>query len=270
MKQQRIVSREYKVMLRPIRFRGDEQALLKAASALSRDLARSAADVVLDTDGRLDRLETRRLIRFHDTRRHHLNRAGYVYRERRDVATAACEATLKFRHPDRYVATHRDMEASGSKGARTKFEEDVKAPFVSLYSFSTTVAVDSAKTFRTLADAARLFPDLRQRLDEFRGGRPLAVVRGFTAHERVIVGARLRIGKSPSVWAECALIVWHDHARRTVTPAAVELSYRYGDKKERYGGMTSRRAFDVFGAIQTRLGRWIDPRPMTKTAFVYA
>jgi hypothetical protein len=49
----------------------------------------------------------------------------------------------------------------------------------------------------------------------------------------------------------------------------VELSYRYGDKKERYGGMTARRAFDLFRAIQTRLGRWVDPRPLTKTARVY-
>jgi hypothetical protein len=226
--------------------------------------------MVLNAEGRLDRVRTRRLIRFHDTPRHHLNRAGYIYRERCDQATGACEATLKFRHPDRYVAQHRDMAATGAHRARTKFEEDVKAPFVSLYSFSTTVAVGSARTFRTLGDAARLFPDLRQRLEGFGGGGRLAVVKGFTAHERVIVGAYLRIGKSPAVRAECALIVWHDDARRTTTPVAVELSYRYGDKKECYGGMTARRAFDVFRTIQTGLGRWVDPRPVTKTAFVYA
>jgi hypothetical protein len=269
-KRRRIVSREYKVMLRPARFRGDERRLLTAAAALWRDLARSAADTVLDTDGRLDRVHARRLIRFHDTRRHHLNRAGYVYRERRDQVTGACEATLKFRHPDRYVAEHRDMAATGAKSGRTKFEEDVKVPFVSLYSFSTTLPVDPATKFRTLGDAARLFPDLRKRLEGFGGGRRLAVVKGFTADERVIVGARLQIGKSPPVWAECALIVWHDHARPTATPVAVELSYRYGDKKERYGGMTARRAFDVFRTIQTRLCWWVDPRPVTKTAFVYA
>ncbi len=257
-------------MLRPARFAGDEKALLKAADALWRDLTRSVADVVLDTSGRLDRVETRRLIRFHDTRRHHLNQAGYVYRERRDLTSGDCEATLKFRHPDRYVAEHRDMGANPPRDARTKFEEDIKAPFVSLYSFSTTVPVDPAKAFRALRDATRLFPDVPQRIGKVRDDEALGVVNGFTAHERVLVGASLTIGKTPRVKADCALIVWHDHDRRTATPVAVELSFRYGDKKERYGGVMVGRAFAAFQRIQARLGTWVDPRPVTKTAFVYA
>jgi hypothetical protein len=269
-RRQRVASREYKVMLRPARFAGNETALLRAAAAVWRDLGRSVADVVLDASGRFDRVETRRLIRFHDTRRHHLNQAGYVYRERRDVASGDCEATLKFRHPDRYVAQHRDMRAIPSRHARTKFEEDVKAPFVSLYSFSTTVPVDPARAFGALGDAARLFPDLPQRIGKVRHDQALAVVRGFTAHERVLVGAGLRIGKSPRVEAECALIVWHEHDRRRATPVAVELSFRYGDGKERYGGVMASRAFAVFQRIQTRLGTWVDPRPVTKTAFAYS
>jgi hypothetical protein len=264
------VSREYKVMLRPARFAGDDQAVLETAGALWRDLSRCVAEVVLDTKGRLDRVATRRLIRFHDTRRHRLNQAGYIYRERRDMATGCCEVTLKFRHPDRYVAQHRDMAAARLKEARTKFEEDIKAPFVSLYSFSTTTSVDPAKAFRTLRDVARLFPDVPQRIGKFREDEALAVVNGFTARERVIVGADLRIGKSPRVDAECALIVWHDHDRRRATPVAVELSFRYGDEKERYGGVMAGRACAVFQRIQTELGAWVDPRPVTKTAFVYA
>ena len=226
--------------------------------------------MVLGTSGRLDRVETRRLIRFHDTRRRHLNQAGYVYRERRVAASGDCEATLKFRHPDRYVAEHRDMGATPPRDARTKFEEDVKAPFVSLFSFSTTVPVDPAKAFRALRDVTRLFPDVPQRIGKVRDDEALAAVNGFTAHERVLVGASLRIGKTPRVKAECALIVWHDHDRRTAAPVAVELSFRYGDKKERYGGVMAGRAFAVFQRIQARLGAWVDPRPVTKTAFVYA
>jgi hypothetical protein len=148
-------------MLRPVRFAGDEKALLKAADAVWRDLIRSVAEVVLDTSGQLDRVETRRRIRFHDTRRHHLNQGGYIYRERCDMASGEWEVTLKFRHPDRYVAQHRDMAPTRPRDARTKFEEDIKVPFVPLYSFSTTVPVDPARTFRTLRDVARLFPDIR-------------------------------------------------------------------------------------------------------------
>ena len=146
----------------------------------------------------------------------------------------------------------------------------MKAPFVSLYSFSTTLPVDPATAFRTLGNATRLFPDLRRRIDGVRDGDPLTVVNGFTAEERVIVGASLRIGRSPTVEAECALIVWQDHDRRRAKPVAVELSYRYGDKRERYGGVTARRAFDVFRTLQTRLDEWIEPHPVTKTALVYA
>jgi hypothetical protein len=92
------------------------------------------------------------------------------------------------------------MAPTRPRDARTKFEEDIKVPFVSLYSFSTTVP-DPARTFRTLRDVARLFPDIPHRIGKVRDDEALAVVKGFTAHERVIVGASLRIGKSPRLAA---------------------------------------------------------------------
>jgi hypothetical protein len=235
---------------------------------LWRDLARSVADVVLDTSGRLAQIRARRLIRFYDTRRQDLDRAGYIYWARHDLATDDCEATLKFRHPDRYIAEHRDM-TSVTTGARTKFEEDIKVPFVSLYSFSTTVPVNPTTAFRTLSDAARLVHDIAPRIEGFRADGVLSAVNDFTALERVIVGASLRIGKKPKVQAECTLIVWHDHDRQRTKPVAVELSYRYGDTKERYGGVAARRAFDVFQMIRNTLRPWVDPNAMTKTALVY-
>ena len=45
--------------------------------------------------------------------------------------------TLKFRHPDRYVAESPSDEGRNID-TKAKFEEDIKAPFVSLYSFSTS------------------------------------------------------------------------------------------------------------------------------------
>ena len=49
----------------------------------------------------------------------------------------------------------------------------------------------------------------------------------------------------------------------------LELSYRYGDKDGEYGGGLTRRASEVFDALQSKLERWVDPNPMTKTAFVF-
>src|SRR4029450_7881002 len=40
-------------------------------------------------------------------------------------------------------------------------------------------------------------------------------------------------------------------------------------KDGNYRGGMSRRAFEVFLALETKLGRWVDPRPRTKTALVY-
>jgi hypothetical protein len=268
MQQQKIVSREYKIMLQPKLFTGAEKALLAHAHSLWRDVAGKIGPVALGAAGDLSRLKTRRRITFHDTPKRRLYDARYIFRERRAEIGSGREITLKFRHPDRFLAQAREMQAKASD-TKTKFEEDIKAPFVSLYSFSTTVAVDADAAFTKLRDLLRLFPDLAKRMDDASDAEPLRAVNNFTAREVVIDGATMQIGKTPKVNAEWALIVWHDAHGEDWKPVAVELSYRYGDKDEEYGGGVTRRGSDVFGAIQSRLRRWVDPKPMTKTAFVF-
>ena len=268
MQQQKIVSREYKIMLRPKVFTGAGKALLAHAHTLWRDVAGKIGPVALGAAGDLSRVKTRRLITFHDTPKHRLNDARYIFRERRAEDGSSREITLKFRHPDRFLAQARKMQAKASD-AKTKFEEDIKAPFVSLYSFSTTVAIDHDAAFTKLGDVSRLFPDLAKRLDGADDGEPLRAVNNFTAREIVINGATMQIGKNPKANAEWALIVWYDAHGEGKKPVAVELSYRYGDKDEEYGGGVTRRASDVFDAIQSKLEIWVDPNPMTKTAFVF-
>jgi hypothetical protein len=256
-------------MLRPARFSGDDANLLRRARAFWKDFAGSVAAVARNGDGTLEEIKSRRLITFLDTGGQDLNRAGYIFRDRRDIARGEREVTLKFRHPDRYATQDRNLDAAGAKGARTKFEEDIKAPFVSLYSFSTTVPTGASRGFGSLSDVARLFPDLVDRLPGSLDDARLTAVNGFTARELVVAGASLQLGKARKRAAECALIVWHDHRSRQERPVAVEFSYRYGNKNEKYDGPTSLRAFQVFEVLQTRLARWVDPRSRTKTALVY-
>jgi hypothetical protein len=161
------------------------------------------------------------------------------------------------------------MKASTGRKGRTKFEEDIKGPFLSLYSFSTTVAADDDETSWTLGKVSALFPDLGGKLERFRPSATLSAVRGFTAREVVVTGGRLQLGRTPKVEAESALIIWYDEASRRSKPVAVELSFRYGDQNGNYGGGLSRRAFEVFATLQTRLKKWVDPNPRTKTALVY-
>jgi hypothetical protein len=262
-----VQSREYKVMLRPEHFAGNAKAMLKAAGAIWRDFRKETADVVIEAEGDLDRIKTERLITFLDTSTHLLNGSSYIFRERVDLESEKRQVTLKFRHADRFLAQDRTMDPSVPQGAKTKFEEDIKAPFVSLYSFSTSLPLD--RPSRDLGELARLFPDLAERVEGFDESERLAAVNSFTARELVVEGGSMRIGKHPKVEAECALIVWYDHAGRKDMPGAVEFSYRYGDDDEAYGGTAARRAFETFTVLQTHLAKWVAPEARTKTAFVF-
>jgi hypothetical protein len=262
-----VISREYKVMLRADRFSGTEKQALAAAGELWHDFSTAVGPVVHRMKGTLGTIEKQRLIVFLDSEAQHLRASGYIFRVRRALDGTQPEATLKFRHPDRYVAESRDMESR--LRATAKFEEDIKAPFISLYSFSARGKLGKHAQPSTLKDVRRLFPDLTKRLGDVDGRHPLSEVNGFTAREVVIGGGTLQIGLKPKTDVECGLIVWYDSNGTPTEPVAVEFSYRYGNRGGRYGGKVARRAFDVFAILQNELTSWVDPKPRTKTAFVY-
>lgn len=264
-----IVSREYKLMLRSDRFAGDEDELLRAADTLWEDLRQSAREVVLDIDGGLKRIKRRRRVQFLDTSDQHLRRAQYILRRRNDLEEDGGDVTLKFRHSDRYIAQGAHVRPADPSKVDVKFEEDIKAPFASLYSLSHTVRGGHNSRVKQLSDVAQLFPDIRERLSAFPESAAIAAVNGFSARELVVGGAEVQIGKTPKVNAECALIVWYDDDRAREKPTAVELSYRYGDAREEYGGGSARRAFDLFDVVQKKLSRWVDTDSRTKTALVF-
>ena len=202
---------------------------------------------------------------FLDSDAQHLRAGGYIFRVRRPLESEYPEVTLKFRHPDRYVAESRQMK---SRRIRTdaKYEEDIKGPFVSLYSFSTTGDMGKKPVPSSLDDVSRLFPDLSTRLGAVDPGQKLSEVGSFTARELVITGATITIGAKPKVVSECALIVWYAHDGSATEPVVVELSYRYGDAKGRYEGDAAKCAADIFEIVQRELTEWVDPNPRTKTA----
>jgi hypothetical protein len=268
MKARAVVSREYKVMLRADKFAGAQKQLLSSARRFWDDFLRVAGPAVFDADGTLDTIKKQRLIVFLDSDAQHLRAGGYIFRVRRSLDGDKPEVTLKFRHPDRYVAEGRQMKSDRIR-TETKFEEDIKAPFVSLYSFSSQGRVGKKRIPATLNSVARLFPDLSKRLRVLDGAAALSEVNRFTARELVITGPLLRIGTTPKINLECALIVWYDQKGSDNEPVAVEFSYRYGNAAGEYGGKAARRAFDIFATMQSDLTEWLDPKPRTKTAFVY-
>ena len=268
MKSRKVISREYKVMLQAPKFTGARKQLLATARQLWQDFSRAVGPVVFEAGGTLGTIDKERLIVFLDTEVQHLRAGGYIFRVRRTLEGQQPEVTLKFRHPDRYVAESRQMKSRRIR-VEAKFEEDIKAPFVSLYSFSARGGLGKKVVPSTLEDVSRLYPDLSKRLGDVDGRHALGEVNHFTARELVITGSTMRIGTKPKVDIECALIVWYDQNGSATEPVAVEFSYRYGDDKGRYGGKAARRAFDVFETLQRELTEWVDPNPRTKTAFVY-
>ena len=265
----KIISREYKLLLRATPFQDADAQLARSARAFWQDFGQAIAPVAIDIDGRLA-VEGRRLIRFHDTADHRLRHNDYVFRERVDEATGQREVTLKFRHHDRYLAASRDLTPASSRDARTKFEEDIKAPFHGLYSHSTTQPIGGSKNLNRLNDPCRLFPGLPRQLDRHDDDETIAPVGSLTMRELVLAGAHVRIGNSPKVEAECALIVWYDAAGDRHRPEVVEFSFRYGDDDEGYDGKAARRAYEIFQILQApTLAHWVDPTGTTKTAYAY-
>jgi len=267
MMRQNVVSREYKVMLQTDRFTGGAERLLARAKEFFADLAAAATPLTLGTHGEFEAGKQRR-IRFWDTKSQHLNELGYICRQREKMTNAEREITLKFRHRDRHVSQDRDMGAVAGVAAKTKFEEDIKKPFVSLYSFSTTADVGDERPFPRLGDVGRVFPDLRDKIRADDVDQAMVAVNDFVVREQVFEGPFVTLDRAPAGDAECAMIVWYRIDGNPENPVAVEFSYRYGDKDEAYGGAMAARAFDVFTALQD-LEHWVNPTDLTKTALVY-
>ena len=156
-----------------------------------------------------------------------------------------------------------------ARDAETKFEEDVKPPFVSVFSYSTSVRVDADDDFGRVERVLDLFPGLADELDHIDPDDEVAVVDGFSARELVLVGASLLLGRR-DIGAECAMVIWHHDDDVTTPPVCAEFSFKYGDADEDYRGSVARDAHDVLGALHTALPEWVDPKPRTKTAFVFA
>jgi hypothetical protein len=262
-------SREYKLMLRASKFKGDEEKLLEVASGLWADLAAILVPHALSVSGTTHIEHTRREVRFLDTAGKWLRSNDYVVRERVGIDETERVVTLKFRHPDRYISQGRDMNPADGFKPDLKFEEDIKPEFLKLYSFSSNTVVPGETRLATLADVAAIYPYLPKAVDAFPETEKLDVVGGFTAYELVIKGTSFQIRKNPETLAECSLTIWYSEKTDT-NPVVAEFSFKYEDSEEGYSAKMSKRAYDAFMALQSQLGDWLNPKSMTKTAYVYA
>lgn len=260
-------SREFKLMLSPERFVGpDPFNAVAAFEAELTDNILSSPELDRDADhvaSELTTLKRERTVRFHDTPGDCLLRSsGYVFRERVDALDGdAREVTLKFRSLDRYIAAGPDM-ASDAEGAASKFEEDIKPPYQSVFSQSTTVPITNDKNLNRLDDPIRLYPGLSELgLDE---NRETALVSAITIEERAYGDLIVDVGK---LTASVRLTLWYLE-NDLEAPVVAEISFKLESPPEDYPAKTSARAMGLFELMQG-MDFWLATDSTTKTSFVY-
>ncbi|MBD2415430.1 hypothetical protein FACHB389_18850 [Nostoc calcicola FACHB-389] len=264
---EKVVSREYKVLLQKDLFIGNEQEILKKSHDFWQDFSQAINNIVINVNGDLDEITDQRIIRFYDSNNYTLYCNNYILRERQDINNGEREVTLKFRHPDRYISQDRTMNRG-----ETKFEEDIKTdiktPFEVLYSFSDTQKISTTEKLDKIQDTAKLYPDLQDKLSPLQLEDEIKII-GFSIRELVIKGGKFQIRKDPKLNSQCALIFWYEKEKNEDKPIAVEFSFKYGDENENYTRKMAQRAYDVFQILEKQLTDWVDLESDTKTAYIY-
>jgi hypothetical protein len=257
--QPNVESREYKLMLDPSLFTGSNPSTAitnfwdTLENLIETNMGRSASGSFS--------LDKSRTVRFYDTPESCvLKNSGFVFRER--VENTNREVTLKFRSPDRYISGYQNMSASSSS-AETKFEEDISAPFVSKYSYSTTQGISSSKNLNKMDDPVGLYPGLEAY--GFDEDEAISLVGNLEISERVYKGTDVDLGNKDG---QFSLTLWYRSGFLT-TPVVAEISFKYADSSEDYSEHVVTRAKAVFEQMQS-MSAWVATEAITKTAYVYA
>ena len=256
-------------MLQAARFAGDEKQLLATAGQLWEDFSGAMVRSSPASRESLRRSTRQRLVAFLDSQAQHLWAAGYVFRVRRRLEGGRPEVTLKFRHPDRYVAeSPSDEEPAHTCG------DQIRGRRQSPVHLAVRLLDQGPRRQEGRAAHARCRVGSCSRISRSGSVRLTAVSPSCRStasrfEKLVLTGPILTIGAKPRVEAECALIVWYEHGHTASPPVAVEFSFRYGNPGGQYSGKAASRAFNVFEVLQRDLGDWVDPNPTTKTALVF-
>lgn len=273
-----ITHREYKVILERDRFNGSRNTVSKTILEFWNTFKDEVERKDIEVSGKLDDWEDDRLIRFFDTPDKRLASEFHILRERSKFGTGAKRTlTLKFRSPDRFVSRGPKFKANAGFVDDLKFEEDLKLPYISLYSHSNKIAVSDEASWADLDATADFFPGFADSLPNFSAKIPLSLVNRKAHREFVVKGAKLLLGRDPEVKSSCALILWYAADDEALEhPEVVEFSFNHEvpveDGHENLPSETARRAYEVFkrlGDESGKLASWVDPDGRTKTEVAY-
>ena len=285
-------SREYKMMLKPEKFRGAEPqqavnqfAVGQLVPAL-RQLGNGDAAEELAAKG-LKRNENR-IIRFKDSSNCILYRHGFAWRERVDVSADGArsndaELTLKFRSPDIFLASAVSLKAKqGAAAEKHKFEEDLGPVAVrngteggivasprsarSQFSRSTTQSLAADKVPDDLAGIAALYPSFTDELRAAAGNVEMTTPLKPSPEYRELVYQSSKLKLVKDLKMEFALTLWYEGAENLETPTLAEISYKYKTDGGETPSEAARRALALLIAMQDFA--WEKAAAPTKTAYV--
>ena len=258
-------SREYKLLLNTHLFTGNELIRTSKVNDYWKTLKRAIKEGSLksDTSGSLS-LDKNRTISFYDVQGScDLFNAGYSFRER--VENDGRKVTLKFRSADQPIANAKDIRGKKSN-AKSKFEEDISAPFISTYSSSTTQKIGKNKNLNKMDDPVGLYPGLKS--EHFDESIAINKVSHLTVSEYVYKNATADLD---SVDAEFSLTLWYNEAESKTQAIVAEISFKYKGDHSRFSDEVGTRAKALFIEMQTspQLINWNSPDSLSKTATIY-
>jgi hypothetical protein len=113
-----------------------------------------------------------------------------------------------------------------------KLEEDIKAPFIKLYSFSSGGLIAVEKQIKKIKDIAKLYPGLATQLNKYSEDEEIFSVHDSAILEIVITGSEIIICSDPLINAECALIVWYNSKHMDPIQLSLNSVFDMGIKRE--------------------------------------
>lgn len=276
-----ITSREFKLMLKTDRFSNRDAGSGEFMDLVAILIENQGGEVTKDFE------EKERRVWYLDTPAFALRQKGFILRLRREMeADKQFKLTLKYRHPDRYLASNSEMAVSpmaedkyreDDDDIETKFEEDILRASVSKLAHSTSIRMNGRPVLNTLADAIDIFPGLETL--PIPDNTPIAKVNGFTAQEIKRESGKIDFDMKPRI--KPCLSFWYLTDETTGYPLVTEFSFDYDvsdEERERLIKKPNRleqfplplveNADIFFKTIQGHLS-WLDLAGSTKTAFAY-
>jgi hypothetical protein len=217
-----VVAREYKLILNNMKFEEKEYGIEKFVNVVKNLLQGST-----EPEGEAHFIPIRdykkRSVWYLDTIDSKIKDSSFLLRIRKENDEEYV-TSLKCRSPDRYIASSYDL-SSDKQEVKSKFEEDIIAPFGSNFSLSATFETKNEPHIESIGDLVSIFPGLSEL--NLNQDETLHKVNNFEAREFSCQIGSIAFGKEGST-AETSLEFWYLPGEvKNQPPLIVEFTFDY-------------------------------------------